>query len=1003
MKRILINATQQEELRVAIVDGQKLYNLDIEVPSKAQNKANIFKGVITRVEPSLEACFVNYGSDRHGFLPMKEIVRDYYQTGADGKIPKGKVSIKDVIKEGQEVVVQVEKPERGNKGAALTTKVSLAGRYLVLMPTEPRAGGISRRIEGDDRNMVREAMDGLNVPDEMGTIVRTAGIGRSSEELQWDVDYLVTLWNAISTASEERKAPFLIYQDSSIIIRALRDHYNSDIGEIIVDDEKVFQQAQEFVQQVMPHNLRKLKFYQERVPLFNRFQIETQIESAFQREVSLPSGGAIVIDHTEALISIDVNSARATKGGDIEDTARNTNLEAADEVARQLRLRDLGGLVVIDFIDMTANKNQREVESRLKSALKHDRARVQIGRISRFGLLEMSRQRLRPSLGESSQEVCPVCSGHGTIRGVESLSLSILRLLEEEAIKDKTGRLVAHLPVEVATFLLNEKRKEIAGIEQRHDVEVIMVPNQQLVRPHFRVERIREDDQDHASHKSSSFELTEEKEPEAPKSNRPRHEASDIQQPAVQAVVPPTQMPVRAAPPAPAPITAPVVEKPGLIIRAWKSLFGTGTPVEEPVEPKKTKKPSGQRQDRNSQRKPRNNNPNEKQGSDNRKKASNKDEQRKPRNAKQGEKQTRSQRGNQAKNDQRKSGGRDRNAQQQNTDQKVDKNQTTAEAQTQNNASNQTPQKDGANKEERQGSTRRRRSRNPRGRRSDNRSNNEPQTEATSEKASTEKPQANKPDTSAEQTKQQPARRPRRSRNDPRAGLPEPNESAKSQADKGSVASDKAAVDKPAPVKSGSDKTVKDQKADKQSPTPKVEPVVVPLAKETPNKNTEKKPVPQDKPTAEATAAPAPIEAEDKAQKPAPKKEAPSDKVSKPVLVKTKAPSTAAEKPEKKPEKAPTPAAPKAKAPVAEKPATEAPKLERVQPKPAPKPEPVKQETKPAPAPSKPKPEPVVEAPKPAPAPVKVEAKSAKSEAAQATPKASDAQSTVDSTKSSEQ
>ncbi|MGV6859955.1 MAG: Rne/Rng family ribonuclease, partial [bacterium] len=592
MKRILINATQQEELRVAIVDGQKLYNLDIELPSKAQNKSNVFKGVITRVEPSLEAAFVDYGADRHGFLPMKEIVRSYYQKDENGNDVKGRPSIKDVIKEGQEMIVQVEKPERGNKGAALTTKISLAGRYLVLMPTEPRAGGISRRIEGEDRAQVRESMGELDIPDNMGSIVRTAGIGRSSEELQWDIDYLISLWTSIEKAASEKKAPFLIFQDSSIIIRALRDHYSSDIGEVIVDDPEIYQQAHDFMQQVMPHNLRKLKRYEERVPLFNRFQIESQIESAFQREVSLPSGGAIVIDHTEALISIDVNSARATKGGDIEDTARHTNIEAAEEVARQLRLRDLGGLVVIDFIDMNVNKHQREVENRLRAALKHDRARVQVGRISRFGLLEMSRQRLRPSLGESSQEVCPVCSGHGTIRGVESLSLSILRLLEEEAIKEKTGRLIAQLPVDVATFLLNEKRENIAAIERRHDTQILMVPNPQLDRPHFKVERVREDDIHHVSNRSSSFELKEESEEETTQAN-PAAPTAQAPKPAIEAVVRTTQAPPRTPPPAAASAPAdaapvqpqPVIEQPGLIIRLWKSLFGTGTPAAAPASP----------------------------------------------------------------------------------------------------------------------------------------------------------------------------------------------------------------------------------------------------------------------------------------------------------------------------------------------------------------------------------------------------------------------------------
>ncbi|HYQ73211.1 MAG TPA: Rne/Rng family ribonuclease, partial [Gammaproteobacteria bacterium] len=451
MKRMLINTTQPEELRVAMVDGQKLYDLDIEVPARGQKKSNVYKGKITRIEPSLEAAFVDYGGNRHGFLPLKEVARTYFSDSA--RESGGRLSIKDALNEGQELVVQVEKDERGNKGAALTTFISLAGRYLVLMPNNPRAGGVSRRIQGDDRNFVRDAMSAMNIPDGMGMIVRTAGIGRSTEELQWDLDYLVHLWDVIKAASEEQPSPFLVYQESNVIIRALRDYLRGDVSEILIDSPEVYETAREFMEQVMPHNLGKLKLYQETVPLFSRFQIESQIESAFQREVTLPSGGAIVIDHTEALISIDINSARATRGSDIEETALNTNLEAADEIARQLRIRDLGGLVVIDFIDMQPARNLREVENRLRDALKMDRARVQIGRISRFGLLEMSRQRLRPSLGESSQIVCPRCTGQGTIRGVESLSLSVLRIIEEEVMKDNTLRVVAHVPVDVGTYL----------------------------------------------------------------------------------------------------------------------------------------------------------------------------------------------------------------------------------------------------------------------------------------------------------------------------------------------------------------------------------------------------------------------------------------------------------------------------------------------------------------------------------------------------------------------
>lgn len=488
MKRMLINATQPEELRVALVDGQRLYDLDIESGAREQKKANIYKGRITRVEPSLEAAFVDFGSDRHGFLPLKEISREYFS-----KQPEGRVNIKEVLREGQEVIVQVDKEERGNKGAALTTFISLAGRYLVLMPNNPRAGGISRRIEGDERNDLREAINSLNVPADMGMIVRTAGLGRSAEELQWDLDYLLQLWGAIKGASTERPSPFLIYQESNVIIRAIRDYLRQDIGEVLIDSETVKEEALNFISQVMPQYASKVKLYEDTVPLFNRFQIESQIETAFEREVKLPSGGSIVIDHTEALVSVDINSSRATKGSDIEETALQTNLEAAEEIARQLRLRDIGGLIVIDFIDMTPAKNQRAVEERVKESLEADRARVQVGRISRFGLLEMSRQRLRPSLGETSGIVCPRCNGRGTIRDVESLSLSVLRLIEEEALKERTAEVRAHVPIAVATFLLNEKRDALAKTEERTKVRLLILPSEHMETPHFDVQRLRDD------------------------------------------------------------------------------------------------------------------------------------------------------------------------------------------------------------------------------------------------------------------------------------------------------------------------------------------------------------------------------------------------------------------------------------------------------------------------------------------------------------------------------
>ena len=443
MKRMLFNATQQEELRVAIVDGQKLIDLDIESASREQRKSNIYKGVITRIEPSLEAAFIDYGEERHGFLPFKEVARSYFKEGVDA----GRARIQDALREGQEVIVQVEKDERGTKGAALTTFISLAGRYLVLMPNNPRGGGVSRRVEGEDRNELRDTIDQLQVPEGMSVIARTAAIGRSLEELNWDLNYLMQLWSAVESASQDQsKKPFLIYLESSLVIRAIRDYFQPDIGEILIDTEEIFEQAKSFMQTVMPGNVGKVKLYRDDVPLFSRFQIEHQIESAYSRQVALPAGGAIVIDHTEALVAIDVNSARATRGGDIEETALRTNLEAADELARQLRLRDLGGLVVIDFIDMDSGKHQREVENKLQNALKYDRARVQLGRISKFGLLEMSRQRLRASLGESSQIVCPRCEGHGRMRSVESLSLSIIRVAEEHAMKDNTGQVLVQAP-----------------------------------------------------------------------------------------------------------------------------------------------------------------------------------------------------------------------------------------------------------------------------------------------------------------------------------------------------------------------------------------------------------------------------------------------------------------------------------------------------------------------------------------------------------------------------
>ena len=587
MKRMLINATHEEELRVAIVDGQKLVDLDIEHKSREQRKSNIYKATITRVEPSLEAAFVDYGGERHGFLPFKEISREFLPTAArDGD---GRPTVKDGIRNGLEIVVQVEKEERGNKGAALTTFVSLAGRFLVLMPNNPKAGGVSRRIEGEERAELKAAMKDVVVPEGMGTIVRTAGIGRSTEELQWDLDYQGAIWKAICEAGEGRKAPFLIYQESNIIVRGLRDYFRGDIGEILADEPGVHDQAAEFIRMYMPANERKLKLYQDDVPLFNRYQIESQIESAFRREVRLPSGGALVIDHTEALVSIDINSARATKGSDIEETASNTNLEAADEIARQLRLRDLGGLVVIDFIDMSSSRHQRAVENRLREALKQDRARVQIGRISKFGLLEMSRQRLRPSLGESSENVCPRCHGHGTIRGTESTALSILRLVEEESMKDNTGRVLADVPVEVATYLLNEKRKVIGEIEARNGATLVIVANPSIDTPNYTIERVRANEADHESSDKKSYELakdnTEVWSPADPREEKPTEQA------AVGTVAPRAPAPTpnaRAEAPeaiAPLPFASPTPASSGgirRIIGAVSALFGNGAAEPEP-------------------------------------------------------------------------------------------------------------------------------------------------------------------------------------------------------------------------------------------------------------------------------------------------------------------------------------------------------------------------------------------------------------------------------------
>ena len=537
MKRMLINATQEEELRMAMVDGQRLYDLNIELPTGERKKANIYKGKITRLEPSLEAAFVDYGAERHGFLPLKEISPEYFIKPVDS----GKFNIRDVLKEGQDIVVQVDKEERGNKGAALTTFVSLAGRFVVLKPNKSHSGGVSRRIVGEERDLARASLDGVEIPKDMSVILRTAGIDRSPEEIAWDLQNLLTVWTAILNVVLERKSPFLIYRESNSVIRALRDYMTDDVGEVLIDNEATYKEAVEFVSQVVPQSLKKIKFYDDPVPLFTRFQVETQIESAFTHSVTLPSGGAIVIDHTEALVSIDINSARSTKGGDIEATALNTNLEAADEIARQLRIRDLGGLIVIDFIDMGPQKNQRAVEDRLRDAVREDRARVQIGKISRFGLLEMSRQRLRPSLDESSYLTCPRCSGIGTIRSVESLALAILRIIGEEARKERTAKVIAQLPAEVATYLLNEKRDWVQSLEIRNEVQVVLVANPLLETPHYDVRRIRDDQVDMPENSGFSYTLkSADMEPESPQSILER---KAIEPAAIAVLKPTTQAP----------------------------------------------------------------------------------------------------------------------------------------------------------------------------------------------------------------------------------------------------------------------------------------------------------------------------------------------------------------------------------------------------------------------------------------------------------------------------
>jgi ribonuclease E len=575
---MLVNATQQEELRVALVDGQKLYDLSVELPSREQKKANVYKGRIARIEPSLEACFIDYGAERHGFLPLKEISREYFLKNPSS----GRINMREVLQEGQDIVVQVEKEERGNKGAALTTYISLAGRFLVLMPNNPRAGGVSRRIEGEERDQMKSIMDALVIPSGMGAIVRTAGVGRATEELQWDLDNLKIQWDEIVKAVLERPSPFLVYRESDPVTRALRDYFSDDIGEVLVDEPGAHAIAAEYMQRFMPaEGGRRLKMYADDIPLFTRYQIESQIESAYAHKVQLPSGGSIVIDYTEALVSIDINSARATRGGDIETTATNTNLEAADEIARQLRIRDIGGLIVIDFIDMEEPKNQRAVEDRLRDAMKMDRARIQIGRLSRFGLLEMSRQRLRPSLSDSSHEVCPRCQGIGSIRTVESMALAILRLIGEEARKDRTSKVIAEVPVEVATYLINEKREWLRTLEDKSDVELIIVPNLNIDTPEYSIRRVRDDEADLPEVKRLSYQMPTPAKVPDPAGTR---EKQAHQEPAaVPTFLPTTPAPIVVQAPAPAAAAKAVDTGPqlGIFVRLWRWLFGAPAPQQD--------------------------------------------------------------------------------------------------------------------------------------------------------------------------------------------------------------------------------------------------------------------------------------------------------------------------------------------------------------------------------------------------------------------------------------
>ncbi|WP_168709064.1 ribonuclease E [Onishia niordana] len=953
MKRMLINATQPEELRVALVDGQRLYDLDIESGAREQKKANIYRGKITRVEPSLEAAFVDFGADRHGFLPLKEISREYFS-----KEPSGRPNIKEVLKEGQEVIVQVDKEERGNKGAALTTFISLAGRFLVLMPNNPRAGGISRRIEGEERAQLKEAMGQLTLPDKMGVIVRTAGIGRSSEELQWDLDYLAQVWESITEEAGKRPAPFLIYRESNVIIRAMRDYLRNDIGEVLIDSPEVHEEALAFIRQVMPSYQQKIKLYADEVPLFSRFQIESQIETAYQREVKLPSGGSIVIDHTEALVSIDINSARATRGSDIEETALQTNSEAADEIARQLRLRDIGGLVVIDFIDMSPARNQREVENRMRDALKLDRARVQIGRISRFGLMEMSRQRLRPSLGETSGGVCPRCDGQGTIRDVRSLSLSVMRLLEEEAMKERSAQIRAILPVPVATYLLNEKRAVLAEIERRQGVRLLVLPNPEMDTPHYDVQRLRDDHVDDDDSIKSSYELPTD-------SDVGKEQDESIAKPvqraeaAVKSVVhtAPAPSSLKEEPAAPenkAPTSiakAAIVEESGVISRLFKGiskLLGSGESTSASTGAQSVPQTSGDKQQTDKT-----------QASD--RSDDQNSESRQDRNNRGG-------RGGRGGNNRR---GRDDNRNQGNKkpDNRGD-----------GNSDNRDTKAEGRSDGNRQGGNR------GRGRQDDDRRQQKPAAKGQGEKPQGEKPQGDKtqgdkkPNQSERKDKQsekkpqsadksnqvdQPAKetaksdgKPKRTRNNPRNRTRKQALNPQAEAEQKRLQAEAQQGDAPqaeAPKQEAPKAETLKQETPKQE-APKAE---APKA-EAPKQEAPKQEAPkQEAPKQEAPKQEAPKQEAPKQEAPkqeAPKQEAPKQEAPKQEAPKSEAPKQEAPKQETPKQEAPKAEAPKQEAPKAEAPKQEAPKAE------APKAEAPKQEAPKAEAPKQEAPK--AEAPK---------------------------------------